>query len=233
MQDEYDLDKTLIANLSEKLGTINESERPFEYDEKELQAGIIALKGAYRKREYDDAKTIRRSIDILIEKLEKKAELSCQKVRLGKELKKYSILINLGKIYGGPELDKLLENIENIQYNSEQFEGEEILELREEDIIDDSMIQRKEGSYEKHLYNPKPSGELLDVTIKNLRGKFTRSELYDKLRQLRKDYYKKGKLNKEVVKELEELLEEAKKERMEFEDVESSLDLFKKNIRKK
>lgn len=233
MQDQYDFDKTLIANLSENLGTIKELERPFEYDEKELRSGIIALKEAYNKREYDHAKTIRKSIDLLIEKLEKKAELSCQKVRLGKELKKYGILVNVGKMLSGPELDKLLENIENIQYNSEQFEEGEILELREEDIIDDSMMQRKEGSYEKHLYNPKHSGELLDVTIQNLKGKFTRSDLYGKLKQLRKDYYKKGKLNKEGVKELEELLEEAKKERMEFKDVEYSLDLFKKNIRKK
>lgn len=171
MQDQYDLNKTIVENLSEKLGTIEELERPFEYDEKELQAGIIALKKAYNKREYDDAKTIRKSIDIIIKKLEKKAELSCQKVRLGKELKKYNILVNVGKMLSWPELDKLLENIENIQYNSEQFEGEEILELREEDIIDDSMIQRKEESYEKHLYNPKHSGELLDVTIKKYKRK--------------------------------------------------------------
>jgi len=137
MLDEYDFNKFIIESLSEKLKALEDGKQPFECDARELQACIILLKDAYSKKEYDDAKTIRKSIDDLIDQIRDKAELPYQKEMLRKESKKYSVLINVGRILSEPELNKILENSDEVLYNDRASEEDEIIGLREEDIIED------------------------------------------------------------------------------------------------
>lgn len=129
-QNEIYINKVLIENLSEKLGKIEELERPFGYDEKELQAGIIALKENYNEQKHGNTKKIQRDITNLIEKLEKKAETPQQKERLKKQTQEYSTCVNMEIIKSEPELYKLLED----KLNKETKLEEEILELNEEEL---------------------------------------------------------------------------------------------------
>lgn len=215
----------------------------FEELEKILRGRIIELKETYKIRNYEHAKNLRKDVDSLIEKSEKTARLPEQKERLAKELKKYSILINLGKIFGGPEneyiLNKLLENVEKIQCLENKLE-EKIIELKEEYILEDPIVTKilrdsvdiklKEKSYHEHFSDYKKFEDIINSTIRKLEGTFIRKDLFDQLKLLRKNFYKKRKLDEEGIIELRNIIEKAKMSNMGFEDIESSLDLFLKDV---
>lgn len=228
MQNNFYINKIISGYTFEELGEI-------------LQGRITELKEAYKIRRDDYAKNLRTSIDSLIEESEKKAKLSGQKEKLQKQTRRYTLLINIGKILGGRELDQILGDTPQ-QYKKNKLE-EEILELREEGVIDDSNtakalrvpveteITPTVEPYDYYTYISKNSGEL-SGTIKRVKRTFTRKEFCNnKLKQLRKEYYETGKLNKKGAKNLRNELEEAKKKGVEFKDLELSFKFFMKNFR--
>ncbi len=224
------------------------SEESFEELEKRLQGRILALKEAYRIREYDHAKNLRKDIDGLIEDAKKAVKIPGHKIRLAKEEKKYSLLINLGKIYGGPKnayvLDRLLEKV---QCSDNKLE-EKILEPNEKGdheyhpvtkaFKDSTKIKLKHKPYHESFSDYNKLGVLInstdtklkDAPVRKLEGTFIRKDLQGRLKLLRKDYYKKKILDKESVIELTEIIEKAKESCMGFEDIANSKDIFLKDV---
>lgn len=223
MQDECDFNKVVIGDLSKKLGNLGEEEKlePFEYYEKELQIGITVLKEAYKIKKYEHAKNIRNGIDGLIEKAEKAARLPEQREKLEKQIKKYSILINVGKILSGPELDKLIGNNEK-----ETYEYHPVTKAFKES----ADIKLRHKPYHERFSDYKQFDEILCGTIRQLEGMFMRKDLCDQLKLLRKKFYQQRILDEEGIIELRGVIEKAKMHNMGFEDIEISFDLFLKDV---
>lgn len=216
----------------------------FEELEKILQGRTIELKEAYKIRDDKYASWLRRSIEGLIKQSKEKAEISYQQERLKKRIKRYKILINVGKIISEPEVDvevkqRLDQLLEGIPDKGNKLK-EEILEPSEtgnhkyppvtKAFKDSADIKLKQKTYPEHFSDYKRFEDLLGTTIRRLEGTFMRKDLYDQLKLLRKNFYKKRNLDEEGIIELRSVIEKAKKSCMGFEDIESSLDLFLKDV---
>jgi hypothetical protein len=220
----------------------------FEELEKRLQGRILALKEAYRIREYGHAENLRKDINILIKDAKKAIKIPGHEIRLLKELKKYSILINLGKIYGGPKNAYVLDRfLEKVQCNDNKLE-EKILEPNgKEDhnyhpvtkaFKDSTKIKLKHKLYHESFSDYNKLGVLInstdtklkDAPVRKVEGTFIRKDLQNQLKLLRRDYYKKKILDEESVIELTEIIEKAKESCMGFEDIANSKDLFLKDV---
>ncbi len=205
------------------------SGQSFEELEEVLQGRITELKEAYKIKRDDYAKYLRVSIDSIMGELE--AKCSGQKDRLQKQIRRYTLLINMGKMLSGPELDQILGDKPQ-QYKENRLE-EEILELSEGETIDNPIIcnfPHTVAPYDYYTYGSKNSGEFYGA-IKRVEGTFTGKDFYNKLKQLRKEYYKTGKLNKKGARNLRSELDETKKKGVEFKDLELSFKFFMKNFK--
>jgi len=220
----------------------------FEELEKILQGRIIELKETYKIRNYEHAKNLRKDIDGLIKDTKKAVKIPGHEIRLAKELKKYSVLINLGKIYGGDEnkhvLDRLLEKV---QSNDNKLE-EKILEPNEtgdhkyhpvtKSFKDSTKIKLKHKPYHESFSDYNKLGALInstdtklkDAPVRKLEGTFIRKDLQDKLKLLRKDYYKKKILDEESIEEFDEIMTKSEESYMGFEDIKHSYKLFLKGV---
>ncbi|MDP2906553.1 MAG: hypothetical protein Q8O03_01290 [Nanoarchaeota archaeon] len=220
----------------------------FEELEKRLQGRILELKEAYRLTKYDHAKNLRKDIDGLIKDAKKAVKIPGHEIRLAKELKKYSILINLGKIYGGPENGRIFDRLfEKVQCNDNKLE-EKILEPNGKGdhkynpitkaFKDSKKIKLKHKPYHESFSDYNKLGILInstdtklkDAPVRKLEGTFIRKDLQGRLKLLRKNHYQKKILNEGSIVELDEIIEKAKESCMGFEDIANSRDLFLKDV---
>lgn len=221
LQDKSDINGTVIEDLFEKFERLEEQEkleRPFEYYEKELQGRITELKEAYKtKSSKEYTESLKKDIEYLIQKSEKtaKLELLDKKGKLQKQVRRYTILINVANMVTWQELNLLLGDAP--QSGEGNKLEEEILELKEE-IPSKGYLVTPQG--------PTSDGILLEGKVRHMKGTLMRKDLYEKLKRLREDSYEEGKLDEKGVKELRVLLEEARKKGLGFGDIEYSLNLL-------
>lgn len=224
------------------------SGKSFEELEKILQGRIIELKQAYKIEDYDYAKDLRIDVERSIADAKEAIKIPGHRIRLAKEEKKYSILINLGRIYGGPEnghvLDKLLEKV---QYNDITPEEEIFGFIKEEDsdlhpvtksFKKSANIKLKQKSYHELFsdYNQlwalinSADKKLKDAPVRKVEGTFIRKDLQNQLKLLRKNHYQKKILDKESLAEFNDIMKKAKENYMGFEDIKNSYELFLKDV---